>query len=84
LAATVSLAPNPAHGSFQLLVPAGSLHAATATLSNALGQVVLSRQLNLPAAGGTADFDVSRLATGVYTLSLKTGTDLVVKRVVVQ
>ncbi|MDO7848395.1 T9SS type A sorting domain-containing protein [Hymenobacter sp. M29] len=84
LAATVGLAPNPAHSSFQLLVPAGSLHAATATLSNALGQTVLVRQLNLPAAGGTADFDVSRLAAGVYSLTLKTGNDLVVKRVVVE
>jgi hypothetical protein len=84
LAATVALFPNPAHGSFQLLVPAGNLHAATATLSNALGQVVLSRKLNLPAAGGTADFDVSRLAAGVYSLTLKSGNDLVVKRVVVE
>ncbi|MBF9142505.1 T9SS type A sorting domain-containing protein [Hymenobacter properus] len=84
LAATVGLAPNPAHGSFQLNVPAGNLHAATATLSNALGQVVLVRQLNLPAAGGTADFNVSNLANGVYSLTLKSGNDVVVKRVVVE
>ncbi|MDO7853907.1 T9SS type A sorting domain-containing protein [Hymenobacter convexus] len=84
LAATVGLAPNPAHGSFQLLVPAGNLHAATATLSNALGQTVLVRQLNLPAAGGTADFNVSNLANGVYSLTLKSGNDVVVKRVVVE
>lgn len=83
LAATVGLAPNPAHGSFQLVVPAGSLHA-TATLSNALGQTVLVRQLNLPAAGGTTDFNVSSFAPGIYTLTLKTGNDLVVKRVVVE
>ena len=84
LAATVNLYPNPAHGTFALTIPAGSLHAASATLANALGQVVLTRQLSLPAAGGTADFDVSRLAPGVYTLSLKSGNDLVVKRVVVE
>ncbi|WP_210519234.1 T9SS type A sorting domain-containing protein [Hymenobacter terricola] len=84
LAAAVGLYPNPAHQSFQLSVPAGSLHAASAVLSNALGQVVLTRQLNLPAAGGTADFDVSRLAAGVYSLQLKSGNDLVVKRIVVE
>ncbi|MBU6119374.1 T9SS type A sorting domain-containing protein [Hymenobacter siberiensis] len=83
LAATVSLYPNPAHQSFQLTVPTG-LRTASATLSNTLGQVVQSRQLNLPAAGGTADFNVSSLAPGVYTLTLKSGADLVVKRVVVE
>ncbi|HEX8329897.1 MAG TPA: T9SS type A sorting domain-containing protein [Hymenobacter sp.] len=84
LAATVSLSPNPAHGTFTLGVPAGNLRTASATLINALGQVVQTRQLNLPAAGGKADFDVSRLAAGVYSLSLKSGNDLVVKRVVVE
>jgi hypothetical protein len=84
LAATVSLWPNPAHGNFTLGVPAGSLRNASATLINALGQVVQARQLNLPAAGGKADFDVSHLAAGVYSLQLKSGNDLVVKRVVVE
>ena len=84
LAATVGLYPNPAHQSFQLSVPAGSLRAASATLINALGQVVQSRQLNLPAAGGVETFNVSSLAAGVYSLQLKSGNDLVVKRVVVE
>ncbi len=84
LAATVSLYPNPAHQSFQLVVPAGILSKASATLLNALGQVVQSRQLNLPAAGGIEKFNVSGLAAGVYSLQLKSGSDTVVKRVVVE
>lgn len=84
LAATVALYPNPAHLSFTLNVPAGSLHAASARLLNALGQVVQTRQLNLPATGGNPTFDVSHLAAGMYSLELKTSTDLVVKRVVVE
>ncbi|WP_426058748.1 T9SS type A sorting domain-containing protein [Hymenobacter sp. B1770] len=84
LAATVGLSPNPAHGSFKLEVPAGRLTAASASLLNSLGQVVQTRQLTLPASGGTAQFQVSHLAPGVYTLQLKTGSDLVVKRVVVE
>ena len=84
LAATVSLYPNPAHQRFKLAVPAGSLDGAAASLINALGQVVQTRQLSLSAAGGIADFDVSRLAAGVYSLQLKSGNDLVVKRVVVE
>ena len=84
LAATVALYPSPAHQRFTLSVPAGNLHAASARLLNALGQVVRTRQLNLPAAGGTTDFDVSNLAVGVYSLELRAGNDLVVKRVVVE
>lgn len=84
LAAAVTVSPNPAHQQFTLAIPAGSLRGASATLANALGQVVATRQLNLPATGGTADFNVSSLAPGVYTLTLKSGDDLVVKRVVVE
>ncbi|GAA4366704.1 hypothetical protein GCM10023185_38050 [Hymenobacter saemangeumensis] len=84
LAATVGLYPNPAHRAFTLAVPAGKLHNASATLYNGLGQVVQQRQLNLPVAGGEATFDVAGLAAGVYTLQLKTGAELVVKRVVVE
>lgn len=84
LAAQVGLYPNPAHGAFAVQVPAGPLGAATATLHNALGQVVLTRHLGLPAAGGTAEFDVRGLAAGVYTLQLLAGDALVVKRVVLE
>ena len=84
LTVAITVAPNPAHQRFTVAVPAGSLRAASATLANALGQTVLTRQLSLPATGGTADFDVSRLAPGIYTLSLQSGNDLVVKRLVVE
>ena len=46
--------------------------------------MVATRQLSLPAAGGSTEFDVSRLAAGMYSLELKTSTDLLVKRVVVE
>ena len=84
LTAAVLVAPNPAQQRFVLSVPAGSLRAASATLRNTLGQVVATRQLSLPAAGGGTEFDVSHLTPGIYTLSLQAGTDLVVKRVVVE
>ncbi|GAB2706458.1 hypothetical protein GCM10011495_35350 [Hymenobacter frigidus] len=81
LAATVTLYPNPASRAFTLDVPAGNLRTATATLSNTLGQVVQTRALS---ATGTTTFDVSGLAAGLYSLTLKSGNDLVVKRVVVE
>jgi hypothetical protein len=83
LAATVGLYPNPTHQAFTLALPVGPLNSASATLRNALGQVVQTRQLHLPAAGGTTEFDVRNLATGVYSLQLETGEMRVVKRVVI-
>ena len=83
LAAQVGLYPNPARDAFTLHVPAGLLGAGTATLRNALGQVVLTRPIDLP-AGGTAPFDVRGLATGVYTLHLLSGETRVTKRVVLE
>jgi hypothetical protein len=85
LAQQVQLFPNPARGSFTLVVPAGlGATAATATLYNQLGQLVSQRTLPLTAAGATAQFDVSMLTPGVYTLRVAGSTTQVVKRVVVQ
>jgi hypothetical protein len=84
LAATVGLYPVPAHQNFKLVVPAGFLCTASATLLNALGQVAQQRQLNLPLAGGIAEFNVSGLPSGVYSLQLKAGNGIVVKRMIIE
>ena len=85
LAEQVQLYPNPAVGSFRLVLPATGAAAVTARLSNALGQVVRQRQLAAPAGQPlTADFDVRGLAPGVYQLHLAVGGTAVVRRVVVQ
>ena len=85
LAQQVQLYPNPAHGSFTLLMPAMmSRLPVTATLYNQLGQVVSQRTLPMTAAGATAQFDVSQLALGVYSLQLVSGDTKVVKRIVVE
>ena len=85
LAASLSVAPNPAHNTFTLSVPAGTnLREVQASLINALGQTVQTRQLALSAAASTVDFNVNGLAAGVYSLQLKSGSETVVKRVVVE
>jgi hypothetical protein len=84
LAKQVQLFPNPAHGSFTLLLPAEMGRSVTATLYNQLGQVVSQRTLAITAAGATAQFDVSNLALGIYSLRLGSGKSQVVKRVVVE
>ncbi|WP_460503272.1 T9SS type A sorting domain-containing protein, partial [Hymenobacter agri] len=84
-AATVSLYPNPAHGSFTVLLPplAGQV-AVRATLFNSLGQAVLTRSIGLNAAGATVEFQTAALAAGVYTLRLQADGQLLTKRVVLE
>ena len=85
LAEQVQLYPNPAVGSFRLVLPATGAASVTARLTNALGQVVRQRQLTAPAGQPlTADFDVRGLAPGVYQLRLALGSTAVARRVVVQ
>ena len=85
LAQLVQLFPNPAHDSFTLVVPAElDRNTVTATLYNQLGQVVLQRKLAMTAAGATAQFNVSGLALGVYTLQLAGSDAKVSKRLVIQ
>ncbi|GAB3638456.1 hypothetical protein GCM10027422_40460 [Hymenobacter arcticus] len=80
----VKLFPNPAKGNFTVVVPAElGRTPVTATLFNQLGQQVAQQVLPMTAAGATAQFDVSYLALGVYTLRLKSGDNQVVKRVVI-
>jgi hypothetical protein len=84
-AGQVSVAPNPARGSFTLTLPAlGSQRVAQATLLNVLGQVVATRTIALTATGATAEFDTRALAPGMYVLRLVAGTETVTQRVAVE
>ncbi len=85
LAKQVQLFPNPAHGSFTLVLPAElGRTPVKATLYNQLGQAVAQRTLTVTAAGASTQFDVSGMARGVYSLHLLSGKTQVVKRVVVE
>ncbi len=84
-ASTVSLFPNPAHGSFTVqLPPLAGQSAVQATLLNVLGQSVASRRIALTAAGAKADFDTRSLAPGVYVLRLAAAGQTMVQRVTVE
>jgi hypothetical protein len=81
----VSVAPNPARGSFTLTLPAlGSQRTAQATLLNVLGQAVAARTIALTATGATAEFDTRALAPGMYVLRLVAGPETVTLRVAVE
>jgi hypothetical protein len=82
LAAQLPVYPNPASGSFWVRLPAG---AATARLTNALGQVVRRVVLRPGTGEGTqAEVDVRGLAPGVYQLHVAAVGATAVRRVVVQ
>ena len=83
LAAQVQVYPNPATGRFTLALPARA-SAGTATLSNALGQVV--RTVALPSAVPEVLVDGRGLAPGVYQLRVLLGAGVppVVRRVVLE
>ncbi len=77
LAAQVQLYPNPTAGRFHVVLPAGA-KAASAVLTNALGQVVLNRTLT----GNEADF--SLVTPGVYSLHLTVEGHAVTRKIVVE
>ena len=84
-AEVVTVYPNPAHGSFTVVVPGvAGARSMQATLLNALGQQVLARTLPLSAAGAVAEFSTANLAAGVYTMQLRADESVVTKRVVVE
>jgi hypothetical protein len=84
-AGQVSIFPNPAHGSFSVLLPpVAGQRAVQATLLSVLGQAVLNRSIALTTAGATAEFDTHSLAPGVYVLRLTAGDQTLVQRVTVE
>jgi len=84
LATAVELYPNPARGSFTVVLPAGlGTGLAQAELLNSLGQVVRRQAVQLATAGTQFRMVTTGLATGVYSLRLQAGTTLV-RRVVLE
>ena len=87
LAAQLEVYPNPASGSFRVVLPlpAGTAAPALAELTNTLGQVV--RRVPLAAGPGqlvVGETSVRGLAPGVYQLHLRVADAPLVRRVVVQ
>ena len=84
-AALVQLYPNPAHGAVTVAVPTElTSRPVTATLFNALGQLVQTRMLPVAANGALGQLDVSALPAGVYSLRLAVDQHVISKRLVVE
>ncbi|OGX85355.1 hypothetical protein BEN47_15080 [Hymenobacter lapidarius] len=86
LAAQLQVYPNPASGSFTVLLPRleGRNGPLSARLTNALGQTVRTQRLSANGQSVQAEIDVRGLTPGVYQLHLTVGGVPVVRRVVVR
>ncbi|GAA4352157.1 hypothetical protein GCM10023185_11550 [Hymenobacter saemangeumensis] len=85
LAAAVQLYPNPARERCTIEVPAvAGARQVQATLLNSLGQRVRAQAAALTATGAQLSLDLHGLASGVYTLQLRVGSELVTRRLIVE
>jgi hypothetical protein len=74
-----SVYPNPATETLTINTPIATVYPAMATVFNALGQVLLTKQLN----ANQQQLDVSNLPSGVYTISLETSLVKVAQKILV-
>jgi hypothetical protein len=81
-----TISPNPARSSTSTIVrlPAVPGAQATVTLTDAMGRVVRTTTLNLPAAGLRYELGLAGLPTGLYALQVQAGTATVTRRLVVE
>jgi hypothetical protein len=79
-----SLYPNPASGTVTVVMPrTAHVGLVTADIINAMGQTVMHREL--AAAGATPlELPLAGCAPGVYTVRLKSGGDIIAKRLIVK
>lgn len=83
LDAALTVAPNPTNGQFALNYNLESAATLNISVVNALGQVVLTREIK-NASFGSESFDMTNMNNGVYMLQVSNGTKQAVKRVVIQ
>ncbi|MDO7849046.1 T9SS type A sorting domain-containing protein [Hymenobacter sp. M29] len=80
-----SLAPNPAHTATTVQLPAvPAAPAAILTLTDALGRLVHTETLPLPATGLRHALDLKGLAPGVYAVQVRAGAVTATQRLVVE
>jgi hypothetical protein len=85
LLTTLTLAPNPAHATTTVQVPAvAGATQAVLTLSDALGRVVRTHATPLSAAGLRYELPLAGLPAGLYALQVQAGSATAVRRLVVE
>ncbi|OUJ74865.1 FG-GAP-like repeat-containing protein [Hymenobacter crusticola] len=81
----VSVFPNPAHATTQLLLPASlTAQPMQVRVLNSMGQVVWEQQLTARQTTATTQLVLGKLPTGVYSLRLGTAAGVITKRLLVE
>lgn len=80
----VSVFPNPNHGSFNLEVNTPSSVMADLVLTNSLGMIVYSEKAVNFSGKTIKGIDLQNVASGIYTLTLQSGEQRIVQKVVVK
>lgn len=78
---TVNVTPNPSNGVFNVAVKSSALENVNVTVTNAIGQSVFNKNYNL--SSENISFDLSSQTNGVYFVTITSGNDKTVKKVVV-
>ncbi len=81
--ASFTFYPNPAKEILKINVGVIETENATIKLMNTVGQTVISKTINKLSSTSVISFDISALATGVYYLELKNGTNSSVEKVII-
>ncbi len=79
----VSIFPNPSNGTFRIEAVSGGEVSVTIAVFNALGQKVYEEHVQ-PAGIISHEIGLGNASTGIYTLQLKAGTNVVSKKLLIQ
>lgn len=77
-----SLAPNPNNGIFSLLIESNRDGSYTISVSDQVGRTSMERDIALSQGGTHLPLDLSFLAKGIYTISLRSSNGMATRRLV--
>lgn len=80
---TTELFPNPAKDETSLLININSGTKATIKITNALGQIVSTKKVELTDGINTLQLDTKQYATGLYNVNIETNTGSINKKLII-
>lgn len=81
LSKNISIVPNPSTGLFKMVVSLGTSENLNVTVTNTLGQQVLSNKYN-GISNESIALDLTSQANGVYFITISNGTEKMVQRLI--
>ena len=79
-AMSIGLYPNPTQGITNVKINSVKASGANISVSNMLGQVVLTKQVSLAEGANTVPLDLKEQAAGIYNVVITTGNGSVIKK----